>query len=275
MGKKFRQSFFRFFSFLFLLFAAAFMFSCSQSVQENEAAEETSTLRYTADALYKSTLWTEALELDRLSANVKSVDGISSKLNLTPLIVLASLPPQSSSIFPSLGSFGSLDTSLISKSLRETLTAFSDAISKYKDADSFVAKDSLYSLALFYADFKRIFNDCFELDKIDEVKAEPAEVSEEKTEDEFEDEIVGQDKEVNAETIQDTDTNETKNDTIIEEKSYFSSFKIGQPFLDGIYYQVPLKFFSDKATLTLCVFCYEDSGSWKIDQVQISDWEIF
>lgn len=264
MGKKFRQSFFRFFSFLFLLFAGAFMFSCSQSVQENEAAEETSTLRYTADALYKSTLWTEALELDRLSANVKSVDGISSKLNLTPLIVLASLPPQSSSIFPSLGSFGSLDTSLISKSLRETLTAFSDAISKYKDADSFVAKDSLYSLALFYADFKRIFNDCFELDKIDEVKAEPAEVSEEKTEDE----IVGQDKDVNAETIQDTDTN-------IEEKSYFSSFKIGQPFLDGIYYQVPLKFFSDKATLTLCVFCYEDSGSWKIDQVQISDWEIF
>ena len=217
-----------------------FLFSCSDASQENTIDDDSPTLRYTANALYEATLWTEEIEVDRLTSKVSSVPGISSRLNLSPLIIIASEPGESSEIFPHLASFGSLDTRLISNSLRETLTSFSKTIAKNEAADSFMSKECLYSLALFYEDFNRIFADCFELNKIQEIPK--------------------------------TDISEDEKQ--IEEKIYFSSFVFGQPFLDGIYYEIPIKFFSEKATLTLCVFCFEEAGSWKIDQIQISDWEI-
>lgn len=271
------KSCFRFSALLFSFTAlSGFLLSCSNADQDAAPADETPTLRYTANSLYESTIWTEEIETDRLSTPVSSVSGISSKLNLSPLIVLAGTQPDSSRIFPTLSAFGSLDTTLISKSLRETLTSFSDCIAKNKDADSFFSKDSLYSLALFCSDFKRIFGDCFELDKIEEnVKKEDSQASESKT-------ATGSKDSPDAEskTAADTETPSSENESAesekpVPEKSYFSSFVFGQPFLDGIYYEVPVKFFSDKASLTLSVFCFENAGVWKIDQVQIDDWEIF
>ncbi len=260
--------------FSLLSFSALFS-SCSSSDQETDSSEETSTLRYTADSLYEATIWTEEIEVDRLSTKVNSVNGISSKLNLTPLIVLAGVPSESSRIYPTLASFGSLDTSLIPKSLKEMLVSFSDNISKYKDADSFMAKESLYSLALFYTDFKRIFGECLELDK-QEKEALPAETS---VNAEPKKDLPVENADDKAKAEQDDKAKEEgkveEERTTVPDKVYFASFKIGQPFLDGVHYQVPVKFFGEKACLTLCVFCFEESGSWKIDQVQISDWEIF
>ena len=244
----------RLFSFCLLAFASLAFASCSSADSELSSADDTPTLRYTADRLYDSTVWTEELEFDRLTTKVSSVAGISAKLNLSPLIVAAKNPSEDSKIFPSLPSFGSLDTSLISKSLREMLTSFSETLAKNKDADSFFAKDSLFSLALFYNDFNRIFGDCFELNKVEEPAQNPSE-SEQNT----------PDGEASAAELEEK----------IPEKQYFTSFVFGQPFLDGIFYEVPVKFFSEKATLTLSVFCFENSGVWKIDQIQIADWEIF
>ena len=227
--------------------------SCANSIQENDSAEEVPTLRYTAEKLYEATVWTEEVEVDRLTAQVSAVEGISSRLNLSPLIVLASVLSEDSRIFPSLASFGSLDTTLISPSLREMLSSFSEAISYYKDADSFFIRENLYSLALFYTDFRRIFSTCFDL-----TEPEATESAEENTGEKSEGEAQGEEKK--------SERLETK---------CFSSFVLGQPFLDGVFYEVPVKFFSEKATLTLSVFCVENEGAWKVDQVQIADWEIF
>ena len=257
----------RFFSSVFF---TGLLFSCSNAAQDSAAIDESPTLRYTANSLYESTIWTEEIETDRLSSQVTSVSGVSSKLNLSPLIVLAGVQSESSRIFPSLGSFGSLDTTLISKSLRETLTSFSDCIAKYKDADTFFVKDSLYSISLFYNDFKRIFGECFELDKIQENPKAESVSSDEKSASSNENELPS------SKEDSDSESKESENpEPAAVEKSYFTSFVFGQPFLDGVYYEVPVKFFSDKATLTLSVFCFENAGVWKIDQVQIADWEIF
>lgn len=220
--------------------------SCSSSDADITSYDEKTTLRYTANTLYEATIWTEEVELDRLTSSISSVPGISSRLNLSPLIVIAGASGDSEKLFPSLASFGSLDTTLISKSLRETLTSFCESLSKNKDADSFMAKDCLFSLALFYSDFNRIFGKCFEKELAPPEKKEKPEEKEKAGEEQKEEEIL-----------------------------LFNSFIFGQPFLDGVYYEVPVKFFSPKATLTLSVFCFENSGSWKIDQIQISDWEIF
>lgn len=225
------------------LFIFCSLFSCSSSTEENYVDPDIVTLRYTADGLYKSTVWTEEVEPDRLTSNVSAVKGISSRVTLSPLVVLACKTSDSESIFPSLDGFGSLDTTLISSPLREMLTSFSDSISKNKDADSFMVQDCVYSLALFYRDFNRIFSDCFELEKKLQENPESKSVSEQPEKE-------------------------------VEKVPLFDSFVFGQPFLDGLYYEVPVKFFSKKASLTLCVFCVEKSGIWKIDQIQIADWEI-
>ncbi len=236
-----KKSVVHFFFFTFSAFLLSFGFaSCSNASQIGENFDETDTLRYTAEKLYSTTNWTEAIETDRLTASVSSVKGISSKLNLTPLILAASVPAEDSKLFPNLKNFGSLDTSLISPSLRKTLTSFCEALSKNDDgaAESFFKKENLYSLALFYIDFKRIFDQTLGISEYEKTQAEA--------------------------------TEEKK-----PEVAFFDTYMLGQPFLDGIYYEVPVLLVNKKATLTLSVFCFEDSGSWKIDQVQIADWEIF
>lgn len=255
MNKKFLKSVPLFFSALILSFVSA---SCSNADHESVQADENPTLRYTANTMYDSTVWTEALEVDRLTTNISAVSGISSRLNLNPLIVAASKTSDSERVFPVLGSFGSLDTTLISKPLREMLTSFSEAVSKNKDADSFMSKDCLYSLALFYTDFNRIFGECFELNKGEEPSSEESSLEP-----------------VKSEANSTPEGTEAETEKVPEEKLYFTSFVFGQPFLDGVCYEVPVKFFSEKAVLTLSVFCAETSGSWKIDQIQIADWEIF
>ncbi|MCR4821585.1 MAG: hypothetical protein K5873_01780 [Treponema sp.] len=254
IGRRFT---FRFFS--LLVFFPLFFISCADVEKESGPAEETLTLRYTANSLYDSTLWTEALEVDRLTSSVNSIPGISSKLNLTPLIVAAGVPAEDSVVFPNLKDFGSLDTTLIPSSLRKMLESFTDSLSKYMDADSFFSKDCLYSLALFYSDFKNIFGQCFQLDKKSEEKSQNPENSLKKD---------------GADNVEDQEGGENPEEKTVLE-AYFTSTVIGQPFLDGIYYQIPVKFLSDKAVMTLCLFCFEENGSWKIDQIQISDWEIF
>ncbi|WP_407426177.1 hypothetical protein [Treponema sp.] len=202
----------------FLLISVVFIFfSCSQNVQESSVNDEASTLRYEAEELYNKFVWTEEIELDRLTAKVSNVKGISSKLNLSPLIVSACNTSDEDKIFPVFGSFGSLDTSLISKSLRNMLISFAEIISKNGDADIFFVKDGLYSLALFYSDFNKIFADGIN----------------------------------------------------------FDSFLLGQPFIDGIYYEVPIQFITEKAEMTISVYCFSENGNWKIDQIQMTDWEIF
>jgi len=249
------------YSFVFLAFSLILsLVSCSNADQGAAIVDETPTLRYTATSLRESTIWTEEVEVDRLTSNISAVPGVSSHINLSPLIILACDPSYSNRIFPVLSGFGSLDTSLIPSALREMLVSFSDSISKGKDADSFMNKDALYSLSLFYIDFNKIFNDCFEIDKKKEEAKKAAEAK----------------KAENAESSESSESSEedSESEEAVEETVYFGSYIFGQPFLDGVCYEVPVKFFGDKAAMTLCVFCVENSGSWKVDQIQLTDWEI-
>ena len=251
------------FSFLSFLILGGIFVSCSNANQLNDTFDESDTLRYTAEKLYASTNWTEELETNRLSSNAATVDGISNKLSLTPLIVAASIPTEESSVFPLYGSFGSLDTTLISSSLRKTLISFCESFSSYKDesffnCESFFRSENLYSLSLFYLDFKNIFDDCFGISVLENQKNE-TENSEKN------DELEKSDK---------NEKNETSKKKEKEPVVFFDKIMLGQPFLDGIYYEVPAKLIGKKANLTLTIFTFEEAGIWKIDQVQISDWEI-
>ncbi|MBQ4378878.1 MAG: hypothetical protein II821_06750 [Treponema sp.] len=261
-----KKSFFRLVFFILLTaLSLPVLFSCSNANQAGEAFDESDTLRFTAEKLYSATSWTEELETDRLTTGAGSVKGISSKLNLSPLIVAASVPSENSAVFPRLENFGSLDTSLIPSSLRTSLNSFCEAVSNNNDsaAETFFKKDSLYSLSLFYVDFKRIFD-------------EPLGISEyEKKLAEWQKEQGETQKKESSEKENKDENSDVKNESTKPEIVFFTDYVLGEPFLDGIYYEVPVLLTGKKAGLTLSLFCFEEAGIWKIDQIQIADWEIF
>ena len=252
----FRKKKFDFFSFALIFCSAVLFFSCANENQIDESFSEEDTLRFTAERLYTATNWTEEVEEGRLSASVSSVKGISRSLSLNPLIVAASTPENA--IFPNLSSFGSLDTTLIPDELRKTLNDFCNSISTSEDgqAENFFKKENIFTLALFYNDFKRIFEDCFKIN-------------------EFEKKLADWQTEMQKNSSENSESPDSQKKSKKPELVFFTKNFLGQPFLDGIYYEVPAKLLGDKASLTISLFCFEESGIWKIDQIQISDWEIF
>ena len=121
----------------------------------------------------------------------------------------------------------------------------------------------MYSLSLFYVDFKRIFD-------------EPLGISEyEKKLAEWQKEQGETQKKESSEKENKDENSDVKNESTKPEIVFFTDYVLGEPFLDGIYYEVPVLLTGKKAGLTLSLFCFEEAGIWKIDQIQIADWEIF
>ncbi len=202
-----------------VIFLMSFLpLSCAISSEESSESEKVVTLRDEASSLESKVYWEKELEGDRLLRKIDKLDFVSTRLSLSPLVLSARTFQEGEKVYPVLDGFSSLDTSLIPQALNVMLKSFCERISRNEDADSFISKDCLYTLVLFYSDFERIFGG---------------------------------------------------------EKIIFDNYAIGEPFLDGVHYEVPLKFFGKKANLTICAYCFEKSGSWSIDQILITDWEIF
>lgn len=216
-------------------------FSCADGTKQNASDETPETLRYTVETLRDSVGWTEELEGGRLSKNISSYPGVSSQLRLAPLVVAAARVDDDERIFPSLEGFGSLDTTLIPGALRKMLCDFSDAFIQDRDADSFFRAGQTYSLALFYADFSRIFSD-----------------------------VLVHDDGRTADFEKNEDAQEEAGKDVL-----FNSYLFGQPFLSGTYYQVPVRYNGEKGSLTVFVYAAQFDSRWQIDQIQIDSWDIF
>lgn len=54
------------------------------------------------------------------------------------------------------------------------------------------------------------------------------------------------------------------------EKEFFDSYKLGEPFIDGANYNVPLLFFFGDKNLVLETYWTMENSAWLLDQIQIS-----
>lgn len=226
-----------------------FAVSCSNSSVENSPSEEFSTLKEETDSLSSKIRWTDEIEQGRLLGKVKT-EGLGSKVKASVLSVSAKKDADSEFIYPAVSGFGSLDTTLIPLNLKAKIEEFCASFSKNGDLSSLTRKESAYNLALFYYDLSSClpeYDDFF--------KAEPS----------------------SDETDVSEPVPETKSDENTEmqvpEKNFFDFHKLGEPFIDGVNYEVPVLFGFVGRTLTLETYWTLENSQWMLDQIHISSLE--
>jgi hypothetical protein len=152
MGKIFRT---KSIPFILTVAMAAVLLSCSNP-NSGTAVDTDGTLRSTADAIANSTEWSPELEPDLLTGKVTGADGVETTLVAGPENIFASGNEKSyEPLYPSIPGFALLDTSSLDGATLQTLDGFCTAITTGVDADSFMAKDHLYSLVLFLYDLNQ------------------------------------------------------------------------------------------------------------------------
>lgn len=215
--------------FLLILFPVTFLFiSCADSSGSKISSSEFLTLKEEVLDFNKKTNWTDAIEPDRLSSNIKKVNKIASNVKLSSTSLAARSFTEDEILYPHLKGFGSLNTALVPPGLRTLISDFYEAFSAGKSLVSLTKTESIYVLALFYYSLKNNFPEY--------------------------DAFVSKIKEGNSK----------------DDSKLFNRIIIGEPFIEGINYMVPLRLYSDEKTLDLTLFCAEDKGSWKIDQIQFN-----
>ncbi len=246
--------------YFFLSLMAFILFSCSNLQQEKRSEEDALSLKETAAARAMEIPWTGTLEGNRLTSEISTQSGISRSVPLTPLSMIAGgeesdvLP-----IFPFLKDFGSLDTSLLSEDVVKVLNGFCTAISKGQNADSYMAAECLYQLALFIRDME-LYVPEKKSEELKDEKKESAETGDKK--EKAEDKAEGE-----------------KSDADGEKKSepgytFFDSYFYGQPYATGTMFEVPVRFTGSERSADILVFLSKEDGTWKVDELQILKSEI-
>ena len=148
---------------------AAFFSVCFSSCAKKDGTEKIdnkNTLRYQLEQMLDEFQWSEELEPGRLSANVSRYGNVSDKVHTSIISVICSVPSNAEGkveeeplVYPYVEGFGNLDTGATPKTIVDSAEKFCDAIQDGTDADSLVARNSIYSLALFYRDIDELKNE--------------------------------------------------------------------------------------------------------------------
>lgn len=259
----------KFFS-VFLLSLTFFIFSCSNNSDDKIQTEEFETLKEETQSISAKITWTDELESGRLTDKLKNPEGIGNKVKASVLSVVSKKETDPKFIYPSLEGFGSLDTSLIPLNLKSEVLKFCGAFSKNQDLTSLTRKESLYNLALFYYDFdsqvpayKAFFEavaDAQNGEENDSVKEKTAENQQPKD-----------DKISSAHNSGSDSNSENVAKTESPEKIFFDSFKLGEPYIDGVNYDVPVLFSFGGNFLALETYWTLENSQWMLDQIQIQE----
>lgn len=123
------------------------MFSCARN-KKTENTNEFNNLRQQIEFYDEKTAWTEEIEKGRLSNIIKTKNGISKNLKLSPLVIAAAVNDEQQSVFPVLDGFGSLDLSLIEPKLKNFIDKFSDSFMKNDSLEKYFTEENRISLIL-------------------------------------------------------------------------------------------------------------------------------
>lgn len=234
-----------------------FAFSCSNSSVEKSPSEEFSTLKEETDSLNSKIRWTDEIEQGRLTGKVKT-ERLGSKVKASVLSVSAKKDEDSPFIYPAISGFGSLDTTLIPLNLKAKIEEFCGSFSKNGDLSSVTRKESAYNLALFYYDLAFCLPAYGDFFKAETLSAES--------------DVSVQENQEKNETGPETESDENA-EPQVPEKKFFDFYKLGEPFIDGVNYEIPVLFGFDGRILTLETYWTLENSQWMLDQIQISSLE--
>ena len=257
------------FSLLAILFVLAFA-SCSNIQQMKRAEDEEQTLRELTAEMAKKVPWTGTLEGDRLTSEIGTKEGIARGVTLSPLSVIVGgdesdiLP-----VYPFLKDFGSLDTTLLSEDVEQTLDGFCNALRHAENADTYMAKDCLYQLALLIRDLNLVIPELTEEEKAEKAKAAEETKAAEAAKAEKNQEPA---KPEDAKADDDSDSDDDESDEEEPQEpavTFYDSFFYGQPYATGTMYEVPVRFSGKERSADILVFLVKEGSSWKVDELQI------
>ncbi|MCR5613614.1 hypothetical protein [Treponema sp.] len=136
----------------FLSLLSLVLFSCSNSAGLNASLEDKNIKTIVAQKNEEIT-WTKEIEKSILSQKIDSIDYINSSLPLTPDVIIAydaGMPHKN--VYPYLEGFESLDVSDLDAEAANVIAQFCTNLVRKESCDSFMAKDSVYALAMFLYD---------------------------------------------------------------------------------------------------------------------------
>lgn len=219
-------------------YSLCILFSCSDS-SNTQVTQDSSSLKSIADQKFKQIEWTQALEGNRLTAGISSINTVEKRIQLSPTVVInssyaSSLPP----VFPYLEGFGSLDISNFNSSVKTLAVKFSSAMCNGEIDSSLFEKDNIFEAALFENDLKNLWKTEFSEDFPENKKSE--------------------------------DSQETES-AVQEIFILFDEYLFGEPFEMNSLYEVPVRFICKKSgSVDVMVYFFKDEEkSWKIDQLKI------
>ncbi|MBR6193570.1 MAG: hypothetical protein IKQ66_05355 [Treponema sp.] len=140
---------------ILLVYTALFFFSCSVGIEAYQDYTDV-TLRQTIGQIAQRTYWTHDVDGSILSSKIVGADGVSQMFTASPSCIFASgaeslYPP----VYPDIEGFAVLNTSGLNSSAMANLSGFCNAIVEKKSADTFMDRDSIYSLVIFNYDINR------------------------------------------------------------------------------------------------------------------------
>lgn len=136
-----------------LFFSLLIVTGCSNASQNQNLSGESENLKSVVLRKSQDLQWTKEIEKSRLSQKINPNDSSDSKIVKSPSSMIASeggFP--STAIYPLIEGFTSLDITDVDPEIITVIDRFFIAYSKGDDCDSFMDKDSVYSLALFLFD---------------------------------------------------------------------------------------------------------------------------
>lgn len=141
---------------IFVLSVSLFLIlSCSNASQNQNFSEDNENLKSVVLRMSQELQWTKELEKSRLSQKINPDEFESTKVLLSQSSIIAQeggIP--SSAVYPVIEGFTSLDISDTDPAIISIINKFFIAFSKSEECDSFMDKNSIYSLSLFLFDVK-------------------------------------------------------------------------------------------------------------------------
>lgn len=148
------------FTFIFITFFALqniFLASCSNNVIQSESEE--GSIKYAANHLESQTEWTNSIDGDILSQEIKSPEDFDKSVKISPNnIYLLSSEKNYENIFPYIQNFGSLNISTYDENALSFIQDFCDAFIKEQPTDSFFEENHIYTSVVFKYQLEKIFN---------------------------------------------------------------------------------------------------------------------
>ena len=227
--------------FVISIFSLCSFISCSHNQSTDIIYLNEDTLQSITEIKENELQWTRELESVRLLRDISKNEAVSSSVKLTSPVISIAYPEYfGSPVYPFLPGFGSLNTSLINSELKKNLDDFCSSISAWTFSEKALDSSSLFFLALFKFDIENGWKDFFDSDfpsQKKQTEISPAEEGEEVKE---------------------------------EKNSVFDRYIYGEPFFDEESVQIPVRFFCNKGSVDVLLYCSKDT--FKFNQIIIKKW---